>query len=99
MVDVLVEKKLHLMTRIFINRRGSGSGSGGGSGRPFFDQQPASFGSDRGGGGGGYNGNDRGGDRQRDEQQLTVFVGNLPQSAVQGDIDQIFSTLKVWQIV
>lgn len=91
------------MTRVFYNRseqRGGGSGgASAGSKRSFFDQ-PSSFGGgergdrgDRGGGGFG-NGSDRGGDR-REEQQLTVFVGNLPLSAVQGDIDQIFSTLTV----
>ncbi|KAI1292092.1 Eukaryotic translation initiation factor 4H [Halotydeus destructor] len=60
-----------------------------GNGRPFYDQPPqGSF----GGSGGRSNFGDRGGDS---EQNLTVFVGNLPRTAVQGDIDTIFSSLKV----
>ena len=57
-----------------------------GNNRPFFDQ-PSSY--------GGQRSNDRFNDRDQDDRNLTVFVGNLPLTAIQGDIDNIFQSLKV----
>lgn len=54
---------------------------GGPGGRQFYDQD--SFGL-----------HDRSG-HQEFEQPYTVFVGNLPNTTVQGDIDTIFKTQKV----
>lgn len=65
------------------NYRGRDRGAPGG-GKPFYDQN--SYGSY------GYN-NDR--SENQYEVPFTVFVGNLPNTTVQGDIDMIFKNLKV----
>jgi len=53
-----------------------------------------------GGGGGGYDSRSRGGRREGhrpipDEPPFTAYIGNLPTGIVQGDIEQIFSSLSV----
>ena len=65
--------------------RGTGRGRGRGNGGGQYGDRGAP-------GGGGY------GSSERDDSN-TVFVGNLPENSIQGDLERIFKGLKVSDVM